>query len=133
VQSVAEVLRMVALMPMPEAPMWIAGVLNLRGKGIVVMDLRKRLSLPARPADLSTQIVIVQTNGELLGLIADEVVEIITLPRSALKPANRLAGASPMFAALAHAGSRLILVLDLVRLTNSVPAPDRMGVAHAGN
>ena len=116
VQNVVEVLRMVAVSPMPEAPPWIAGVLNLRGKGIAVMDLRQRLGLPVRAPDLNTQIVIVETKREPLGLIADEVVEIITLPSDALKPADKLSGASPMLAALAHAGERLILVLDLDRL-----------------
>jgi purine-binding chemotaxis protein CheW len=121
VKHVVEVLRMVAVTPMPEAPAWIAGVLNLRGKGIVVMDLRTRLALPARTPDLNNQIVIVDSKGELLGLIVDEVVEIITLPGSALKPADKLSGASAMFAALAHAGERLILVLDLDRLVGSPP------------
>src|SRR5260370_871800 len=101
---------MVAVTPMPEAPAWAARVLNLRGKGIVVMDLRSRLGLPTRAPDLNTQIVIVDSKGELLGLIVDEVVDIIALPSAALKPAERLAGASPMFAALAHAGERMILV-----------------------
>ena len=131
VQHVVEVLRIVAVTPLPEAPTWIAGLLNLRGKGIVVMDLRRRLGLPTRAPDLTTQIVIVETRGEPLGLIADEVVEIITLAPSCLKSADKLSGASPMFAALAQAGERLILVLDLDRLASSLPASDPRGAVHA--
>ena len=122
VQQVVEVLRMVALQPLPEAPPYIAGVLNLRGNGIVVMDLRKRLGLPAKAPDLQTQIVIVDSRGEPLGLIADEVIDIITLPRTALKPAEELSGVSSLlFAGLVHAEDRLILVLDLDRF-NGAPS-----------
>ena len=116
VHNVIEVLRMAALRPLPEAPPFIAGLLNLRGQGIVVVDLRKRLDLPPKEPDLTSQIVIVKTKKEPLGLIADEVREIITLPRSALEPAGNLSGTSPMVTALAHFGERLILALDLDRL-----------------
>jgi len=116
VQSVIEVLRMATLRPLPEAPPFIAGLLNLRGQGIVVLDLRKRLGLSDKEADLDSQIVIVETNNGPLGLIADEVREIIPLPQSALESAGNLAGTSPMVTALAHFGERLILVLDLDRL-----------------
>jgi len=118
VHNVIEVLRMVALRPLPEAPPFLAGLLNLRGQGIVVLDLRKRLGLPAKEPDLDSQIVIVETKNGPLGLIADEVREIITLPRSALEPAGNLAGTSPMVTAPAHFGERLILVLDLDRLVS---------------
>ena len=118
VQSVIEVLRMVALRPLPEAPPFLAGLLNLRGQGIVVLDLRKRLGLSDKEADLDSQIVIVETKNGPLGLIADEVREIIPLPQSALESAGNLAGTSPMVTALAHFGERLILVLDLDRLVS---------------
>jgi purine-binding chemotaxis protein CheW len=130
VHQVVEVLRMVAIQPLSETPPWIAGVLNLRGTGIAVLDLRQRLGLSAKAADLHSQIVIVNINETPLGLIADEVIDIITLPRSALKPADRLAGASPLFTALAHAGERLIFVLDLERLTGESRTTLSSGVTH---
>jgi purine-binding chemotaxis protein CheW len=123
VLQVIEVVRMVALAPLPEAPAWVAGALNLRGKGVVVLDLRARLGLPPRPPDLDTLIVIVATSREPLALLADEVVEILELPDEALKPSDRLAGASPLFTALAEAGERLILVLDLDRLAGAAQQP----------
>jgi purine-binding chemotaxis protein CheW len=116
VERVMEVLRMAAIRPLPEAPPWIAGVLNVRGQGIVVMHLRQRLGLPAREPDLHSQIVIVDSRNEKLGVIVDRVIDTITLPRSALMPAEKLTGALPLFAFLVHAGERSILVLDLDRL-----------------
>lgn len=133
VESVVEVLRMVAVTPLPEAPAWIAGVLNLRGQGVVVMDLRRRLGLPIHGPDLNSHIVVVEANGEPLGLIADEVVEVLALPRDALKPADRLPGASQLFAALAQSGERLIPVFDLERLADSATAAPSLRAAHAGN
>jgi purine-binding chemotaxis protein CheW len=131
VNHVVEVLRMVAIQPLPEAPPGIAGVLNLRGKGTVVMDLRKRLGLPPREPDLHSQIVIIDVKDNCLGLIADEVTDILTLPRSALKPAEKLSGVSSFFAGLAYAGERLILVLDPDRLTTEFLASASPGEVHA--
>jgi len=128
---VLEVLRMVAIQSLPEAPPWVAGILNLRGRGIMVMDLRQRLGLPAKEPDLHSQIVIVDTREGTLGLIADEVIDIITLSRSAFKPAEQLSGVSPLFTALAHAGERLILVLDLDRLTSDTFTTVAVGASHA--
>jgi purine-binding chemotaxis protein CheW len=132
VRNVVEVLRMVAVSPMPEAPPWIAGLLNLRGKGLIVMDLRRRLGLPPRGLDPGAHIVVLQTAAEPLGLVVDEVVEIIALPRQALKPAERFAGASPLLAAVAHAGERLILILDLERLGDGRAGVDSAGAGHVG-
>jgi purine-binding chemotaxis protein CheW len=130
VASVIEVLRMVALRPLPEAPAWVAGLLNLRGTAIVVLDLRQRLGLPPRPPDLNTPIVVLQTAGEPLGLIADEVVEIVALPPEGLKPADHLPGSGDLFAALAHAGERVLLVLRLDRLGRFADVPASLGVTH---
>jgi purine-binding chemotaxis protein CheW len=133
VANVVEVLRMVAVTPLAEAPAWIAGVINLRGKGIVVADLRARLGLPLRAPDLDMHIVVVEAGGEPFGLIADDVVEILALPRAALSPADRLPGTPPLFAALAHAGERLIPVFDLERLVRGATFSQPAGAAHAGS
>ena len=118
VHNVIEVVRMAAVRPLPEAPPFVAGLLNLRGRGIVVLDLRKRLGWPAKEPELDSQIVIIQSSNGPLGLIGDEVIDIITLPRSALEPAGNLSGTSSIVPAVAHCGERLILVLDLDRLVS---------------
>jgi purine-binding chemotaxis protein CheW len=132
VGRVIEVLRMVALAPVPEAPRWIAGVLNLRGKGVLVMDLRQRLGRLAPAPGFNTPIVVLQTSAEPLGLIADEVLEIMALRREALKPVEQLPGTTGMLAAIDHAGERLILILDVDRLANFAAPSDSLEMSYFG-
>ena len=114
--DVAEVLRMVALTPVPEAPAWLAGTANLRGRAIPVIDLRRRLGLPPEAPGLSTPIIVTHAAGRPVGLIADSVSEVITLAADAIDPPDALAGPGRAISGLAHAGERLILVLNLPRL-----------------
>jgi purine-binding chemotaxis protein CheW len=116
-ESVSEVLRMVAITPLPEAPAWLAGVINLRGQVIAVTDLRLRLGLPAPTPGLNTPIIVVEADGRQLGLIADSVVEVLA---QAAEPADLpagLAGQSRLARATLRAGGRLITVLELGPLT----------------
>ncbi|MCX6027835.1 MAG: chemotaxis protein CheW [Chloroflexi bacterium] len=122
--EVAEVLRMVALTPVPESPVWLSGMANLRGRAIPVIDLRRRLGLPPEAPGLSTPIIVTHATGRPVGLIADSVSEVITLPADAFEPPDALAGPGRAVSWLAHAGERLILVLDLPRLTAGLPNAD---------
>jgi purine-binding chemotaxis protein CheW len=118
VEDVVEVLRMVAATPLPEAPPWVCGVINLRGRVIPLIDLRSRLGAPRREPDLSTPIIAVQANDVAAGLVVDEVVEVLALPREAVDSPDRVTAAAPASAlsGVARRGDRLILVLDPQRL-----------------
>lgn len=121
VGDVVEVLRMVALAPMPEAPPWLVGLLNLRGRVMPVIDLRVRLALPARPVGLDTPILVAQCAGRPVGLIADEVLEVLTLSSDALAAPDALAGAGHPILAVGRSDGRLILLLDLKRICEPAP------------
>lgn len=116
VEDVVEVVRMVAATPLPEAPPWVVGVINFRGRVIPLIELRGRIGAPAREPDLSTPIIVVQNAEVAAGLVVDEVVEVLTVQSAALDipavadaPAHAVSG-------VAHVGHRLILVLDWERL-----------------
>lgn len=111
-EHVVEVFRMVAVTPLPEAPPWMLGVMNVRGRVIPLIDLRVRLGMPPREPDLSTPIVVVETGGATAGLVADEVVEVLALPDEAVEPPDRSAGSTRVVSSLARLGDRLVLVLD---------------------
>ncbi|MFZ1404781.1 MAG: chemotaxis protein CheW, partial [Anaerolineae bacterium] len=68
VEQVIEVLRMVAIAPLPDTPPWLAGMLNFRGQVIPVMDLRTRLGAPRPQPDLNTPIMVVTTGERMAGL-----------------------------------------------------------------
>ena len=57
-ERVVEVLRMVSVRPVPDGPAWLAGVINLRGRVLPIMDLRARLGLPPQPVRLETRIIV---------------------------------------------------------------------------
>jgi purine-binding chemotaxis protein CheW len=116
VGNVGEILRMVAIAPVPEAPEWLAGVINLRGKVIPVIDLRTRLGLPAQPVGLNTPIIVAEHEGQMVGLVADSVAELLTVPLDAVEPPDARVGTANAVEAVARSGERLILILGLERV-----------------
>ena len=106
VGDVVEVVRMVAITPVAETPPWLSGVIDLRGRVIPVIDLRRRLGMVPREPDLSTPILVVEGNGVTAGLVADEVVEVLALAAE---------GPAAPASAIRY-GERLLLVLDIDRI-----------------
>ncbi|MFZ1769819.1 MAG: chemotaxis protein CheW [Caldilinea sp.] len=121
VTAVSEVVRMVALTPLPDAPEWIAGVVNLRGHVIPVIDLRRRLHLSVQPPDRNTSILIVQTDAQCFGMIVDALVEVLDLPAASIETIT--APTTPRFAIqqLIHLDHRVILLLNPSTLSESIP------------
>ena len=116
VGNVGEILRMVAIAPVPEAPSWLPGVINLRGKVIPVIDLRVRLGLASKPVGINTPIVVAEHEGQMVGLIADSVTELLTVPLESVEPPDARVGTTNAVEAVARAGERLILIFDLERV-----------------
>ena len=116
VGNVGEILRMVAIAPVPEAPEWLPGVINLRGKVIPVIDLRTRLGLAAKPVGLNTPIIVAEHEGQMVGLVADSVTELLTVGNDSIEPPDERVGASNTVKSVARAAERLILIFDLERV-----------------
>src|SRR5437879_8289043 len=92
VAAVVEVTRMVALAPLPDSPPWVAGVVDLRGVPVPVVDLAARLGRTARAPALDRRIVVAGDPGDLVGLIVDEVTGVAPAgpPAGGGGPASRL-------------------------------------------
>jgi len=120
VRDVVEVVSMVALAHMPESPAWLAGMVNLRGRVAPVIDLRLRLGFPARSITLDTPVIVVQSGARPVGLIVDEVTEVLTLPVQALTAPDDLAGKGHPVMVVARTADRLIMLLDLTRICEPV-------------
>jgi purine-binding chemotaxis protein CheW len=71
--AVVEILAAVAVTPLPRQPAYIAGVVDLRGTIVPVLDLRVRFGMPARPMELSDRFIVIRAAGRLLMLWVDEV------------------------------------------------------------
>lgn len=126
VDCVVEVVRMVAATPLPEAPAWMAGVINFRGRAIPLVDARSRLGGAPGEPELSTPIIVVEASENAAGLVVDEVVEVLPVRADALdRPATAIARAAAV-TAVVRDGDRLIVVLDPVPLLEGalgVPLP----------
>jgi len=84
--AVERVLPMVAVQPVPGAPRVVLGAINLEGRVVPVVDLRRRLELPARDYGLSAHLLIVQTPRRTLAVPADEVTGVVEVDPGSVSP-----------------------------------------------
>lgn len=82
VLAVQDVIKLQNVTPVPLAPSWVAGVLNLRGRIVTAIDLRDRLGMPKRMQGEKAMSVVVDFKGESYSLIIDSVGEVLSLPDS---------------------------------------------------
>jgi len=90
VMMVQEVLRVTEIAPVPGAPSYVLGIINLRGKVVTVIDTHSRFGLPAVEMTDSTRIVIVELNGKIAGLRVDSVAEVVNLYASEIEIAPKV-------------------------------------------
>src|SRR5260370_31045558 len=86
---VQEIIRAQQLTRVPNSPEFMEGVMNLRGKIIPVITLRKRFGLEEAPPDKQNRIVVVEIQGTVLGFIVDAVSEVLRIPADTLEPPPR--------------------------------------------
>src|SRR5512133_2192846 len=80
IMRIKEIIRPQKLTTLPKAPAFIDGVINLRGAVIPVVDLRKRFNMPERESAATTRLLIVRLSAQIVGLVVDDVTEVITVP-----------------------------------------------------
>lgn len=115
ITSVREIRSWSETTSLPHAPDFVAGVINLRGTVLPVIDLALRLGLErSRPGDRNV-IIVVDVGGRVFGLRVDAVSDILTVGRSALQPPPAFGGdgAARFIAALTILDDRMVRVLDL--------------------
>ena len=85
VMQVKEVLRNIELAPVPGAPEYILGIINLRGNVVTVIDTRKRFALPEREIEEESRIIIIETDEQVIGLLVDGIAEVADIPKSEIE------------------------------------------------
>ncbi len=116
--KVQEINRMVEITRVPQAPGYVEGVINLRGKVIPIIDLRKRFSLELKEHDKNTRIVVVDIGGNIMGMIVDSVSEVLRLPADTIEPPPELVTGinSEYIKGVAKLDDRLLIFLDLSKV-----------------
>jgi purine-binding chemotaxis protein CheW len=125
---VQEIIRIQPLTRVPNLPDYIDGVINLRGKVIPVIGLRKRLGLDKQSADKRTRIVVVDVHGQVLGFVVDSVSEVLRIHTDTVEPTPRLGKVDREFiSGVGKLDSRLLLLLDLERLMSETEMTEAVG------
>jgi purine-binding chemotaxis protein CheW len=129
INEVQDVFTPDAVTAVPLAPNDVAGVLNLRGRIVTAIDMRKRLGLPTREAGTPQMAVGIENNGESYGLIIDQVREVYRLSAETFEP--NPANLDPRWAAVSAGVHRLDGSLMVVFDVNKVLGLKQQGLAAA--
>ena len=113
--AVREIIRLQYITKVPRTPEFVEGVINLRGKVIPVVDLRKRFGLPAEEESKENRIVVVDIGAQDIGVIVDAVTEVLRIATESVEPPASviITADSEYLLGIAKLDSRLIILLDL--------------------
>lgn len=114
---VQEIIRVGHITGVPNAPDFIRGVINLRGKIIPVIDLRKRMDLPEAALTKLSRIMVIEAGPKVLGLLVDRVSQVIRVPLTAVDAApDELEESRGFVRGIGKIDSRLIMIMELDRV-----------------
>lgn len=119
IMQVSEVLPVPRVTRIPQAPECIRGLINLRGKILVVIDLNKRLGFPSKDTDSLSRIIIVEVKDTVIGMLVNSVKEVIRLPLSSIEPTPEMIKSrinAEYLTGVGKMGNRLLILLDLARV-----------------
>ena len=118
ITSLHEIVRVPEITAVPDAPEYLEGVINLRGKIVSVMDLRKRFGEKQAVIRKQNRILVVEHSGRLAGLIVDSASEVLKIPADAVEPPPAVFqdGGLNCVTGLGKVSGRLVVLLDMSKL-----------------
>ncbi len=118
ITSLHEIVRVPEITAVPDAPDYVEGVINLRGKIVSVLDLRKRLGEAAIAPSKRNRILVVEHRGRLCGLIVDSASDVLKIPASDIDPSPTefVEGGLNCVTGLGKYQGRLIVLLDIAKV-----------------
>jgi purine-binding chemotaxis protein CheW len=118
VAQVREVLRYTEITPVPGAPDYVLGIINLRGNVVTVLDTRKRFALPPVEVDDSTRVVIIEVEEQVVGILVDQVSEVMRLNTGEIETAPNVGNdeSSKYIQGVASRDGNLLILVDLHKL-----------------
>jgi len=118
IHSVESIIKLQAITLVPRTASYILGVTNLRGTVVPVLDLRKRFNLPSSENTPNTRIVIINADGAKVGIVVDEVTEVLKVGRNSIQPPPPMSTTieSSFINGIARINDRLVILLDLEKV-----------------
>lgn len=121
IMRISQIIQPLPIRPVPRAPSYIDGVIELRGVVIPIMDLRRRFGLDVGVASRATKFIIVRLDGRLVGLIVDRVVGVHRVGRSAIRrtPDWITGPEAAVFSGVCRREDHLVLLVELATLVST--------------
>ena len=118
ISVVYEIIRMQPITRVPKAPFFVEGVINLRGKVIPIVDMRKRFGLPRAEQNKDNRIMVLESGGQNIGVIIDAVTEVLRIPSDSIEPPSDIivSAASDYLLGIAKHDKTMIILLDMERV-----------------
>ncbi len=118
ISAVNTIIRMQEITDIPQTPVFVEGVINLRGSIIPVIDLRKRFGLPVEQTTKSSRIIVVESGGQIIGMVVDAVAETLRLSTAEIEPPSPVISSidAEYLRAVGKQENRLVILLDLDRV-----------------
>jgi len=119
VLKVREIIRMPVVTRVPNTPYYVEGVINLRGKVVPIISMRKKFTLTEAENSKETRIMVMDMEGELMGFIVDAVSEVIRISGSEIQPSPTMVSGGidqECIAGVINQAERLLVLLDLGRM-----------------
>ena len=118
IARVHEIIRLQSITRVPRAPAFVEGVINLRGKVIPVVDLRRRFGLESSEHTRASRIVVVEIGDQVVGVIVDGVSEVLRVTGASVEPPSPVVAGieSEYIHGIAKLDDRLVILLDLDRV-----------------
>lgn len=117
---VQEIIRMQTITRVPNAPHFVEGVINLRGKVIPIVDLRKRLNVNEPIEDTrKIRVIVVDVEGKITGFIVDSVSQVLRIPQSTVEPAPSIVSTgidSEYITGVSKLNDKLLILLDFNKI-----------------
>jgi purine-binding chemotaxis protein CheW len=119
VLKVREIIRMPIVTRVPNTPNYVEGVINLRGKVVPIISMRKKFGLIESENDKQTRIMVMDMDGELMGFIVDSVSEVIRISGSEIQPSPAMVAGGidqECIAGVINQAERLLVLLNLEKM-----------------
>jgi len=113
---VQRILRMVAVIPVPEEPAWVAGAINMHGRVVPALHLGRRLGGTVHEPGLNDRLIVVRAREDVAALIVDEVTDVAGIPAEQVALPPEPLSESPFLSAVIRQGESLVMVIDVTRL-----------------
>ncbi|MGI1677459.1 MAG: chemotaxis protein CheW [Cellvibrionaceae bacterium] len=118
VMQVQEVLRYSEIAPVPGAPAYVLGIINLRGNVVTVIDTRHRFGLMSGEVSENTRIVIIEAEKHVIGILVDSVAEVVYLKQSEIETTPNVGTEdnAKFIQGVCHKNDELLILIELDKL-----------------